>query len=671
MSDELYFKDTCGVYPILKAPVLFILLGERGKEAFPFLRKTRDSMGDSVQMLQIAVPQYKIQDADVEFVDILEAAYKDAISCALENTIIPALKSIGYSAKGMISVNVVVDMDDEQSEKLEEISEYIYSHLTTVFENCVDFYFYCFNAVKFGKEKKTIFKSAVIQSIHNLYEKHKQYSWIKLVYVVSDLNENDIYLSDNLEKKYLALTLNTFLQAGYRVDANAPVFDSTVYADRSCQKRELVFHALGCSPVVLNTELLETYFRWKIVEYFKESGWDDLDTLKNILLCMDSEMQIVEEAFEKFFPHYEENLEYIAYNKNAFGKGSKIYTNRSCLNRLYSNNHQKYYEQNISDVFHDKFRVELEDNKRNLEGRFCKAVIMGEINPFSLDNYKILAEELEGRIHRTEKEINELKQELYYWEDREVSVRIGQLSGIRAFDHIRRKKIREWAEHKRKILIQDGIVRYLHMERNSVLKMSEIALKCRKTAEDYMNKLQSSFSRLERSAFTYQTYCFELYYSNKVNEIMEENITDQEKRRLYISLCEYMLDARNSTARFETEMKQFVKVFCRQGKISRHLTEEIQDRMEMAKQSGTEEVLKQLYLSMAEAKNVDLRVIGGERSGENDICCFAGPSDNELISFLNRYKDKDPRVRVFAVEQLNVPVVLYFKFNIPGNNIRI
>ena len=233
MSDELYFKDTCGVYPILKAPVLFILLGERGKEAFPFLRKTRDSMGDSVQMLQIAVPQYKIQDADVEFVDILEAAYKDAISCALENTIIPALKSIGYSAKGMISVNVVVDMDDEQSEKLEEISEYIYSHLTTVFENCVDFYFYCFNAVKFGKEKKTIFKSAVIQSIHNLYEKYKQYSWIKLVYVVSDLNENDIYLSDNLEKKYLALTLNTFLQAGYRVDAKAPVFDSTVYRSRT------------------------------------------------------------------------------------------------------------------------------------------------------------------------------------------------------------------------------------------------------------------------------------------------------------------------------------------------------------------------------------------------------------------------------------------------------
>ena len=54
---------------------------------------------------------------------------------------------------------------------------------------------------------------------------------------------------------------------------------------------------------------------------------------------------------------------------------------------------------------------------------------------------------------------------------------------------------------------------------------------------------------------------------------------------------------------------------------------------------------------------------------------YACSADNmnvdELISFLNRYKDKDPRVRVFAVEQLNVPVVLYFKFNIPGNNIRI
>lgn len=671
MSNELYFKDVCGVYPILKAPVLFILLGERGKEAFPFLRKTRDSMGDSVQMLQIAVPQYKIQDADVEFVDILNVTYVDEISCALENTIIPALKSVGYSAKGMINVNVIVDMDDRQPVKLEEISEYIYSHLITVFENCVDFYFYCFNAVKFGKKKKTISKSAVIQTIRKLYEKHKQYSWIKLVYVVSDLNENDIYLSDNLEKKYLALTLNTFLQAGYRVNANAPVFDSTFYADRSNQKRELVFQAIGCSPIVLNRELLETYFRWKIVEYFKECRWDDLDTLKNILLSMGSEMQTVEEAFEKFFPHYEENLEYIAYNKNAFTKGSKVYTNRSCLNRLYSNNHQEYYEQNISNVFHDKFRVELEDNKRNLEGRFYKAVLMGKINPFSLDNYKILAEELEGKIHSTEKKINELKQELYSWEDKEVSVQTMLLPGIRAFDQIRRKKIREWADHNRKILIQDGIVRYLHMERDSVLKMSEIALNCRKTAEDYMNKLQSSFSRLERNAFTYQTVHFETYYSNKVNETMKENITDQEKRRLYISLCEYMLDARNSAARFETEMKQFVKAFCRQGKISWHLTEELQDRMEITSQSGAEDVLAQLYLSTAEAENVDLRVIGGERSGENDICCFAGPSDNELISFLNRYKDKDPRVRVLAVEQLNVPVVLYFKFNIPGNNIRI
>lgn len=104
MQDEFYLKDVCDVYPIIKSPVLFVVLGEKGKEAFPFLKKIRGGLGDSVQIIQIAPEEYKIQDPEVEFADSRKDAvqWKEEINSALENTIIPILKTTSYTMKGMI-----------------------------------------------------------------------------------------------------------------------------------------------------------------------------------------------------------------------------------------------------------------------------------------------------------------------------------------------------------------------------------------------------------------------------------------------------------------------------------------------------------------------------------------------------------------------------------------
>ena len=673
MQDEFYLKDVCDVYPILKSPVLFVVLGEKGKEAFPFLKKIRGGLGDSVQIIQIAPEEYKIQDPEVEFADSRKDAvqWKEEINSALENTIIPILKTTSYTMKGMISVNVLVDVDDDESVKVREISEHIYEHLAAVYENSVDFYFYCFTAVKFKKEKRPVTNLEVIRNIREMYYAQQKDGWVRLVYMVSDLNEDDIYLSNNLEKKYLALTLNTFLQAGYHVDSNAAIFDSFIFADRMNIDKEFVFQAIGCAPLTLNTELLETYFRWKLIQYFSKQDWDDMNVLKNIFSSLEVERQTVEEAFEKIFPGYYENLEYIAFNKNAFSQSPGKYSNRVFMRRIYNNNYQQYYEENILTSFQDKFKVELGDNKRTLEGLFFKAVRSGKINPFHVDNYKKLANQMEITIHEMENELHELEKRLISWEDMLVSVNKIPFFRSGRINRLRRKKMKEWAEYRREILIQDATTRYLHMEREAVLKMAQVVDKCKRTAENYINNFRSRFSRLERSAFSYQTDYFEIYYSEKVRETMENGITEQEKNKLYVSFCQYMLDEKNNSVLFEEEMAEFLQIFWRQGNIKKELVEEILDRMKASNQKNVEDVLTQLYFSTIEAKNVNLRVIGLKSREENEICCFMGPSDNEFISFLSRYKQKDGRVRVLVVEQLFIPVVLYFKFNIPENEIRI
>lgn len=668
MVDEFYLKDVCDIYPMLKSPVLFIMLGERGKEAFPFLEKTRGGMGDSIQMLQIASPEYKVQDPNVEYININASDWEENISWALENTIIPILKASSYTMKGMISVNVLVDVDDQESFKLEELSKHIYGHLISSFENSVDFYFYCFAAVKFKRDKSFVVKSKVMDTIKELYVSN---DWVRLAYVVSDLNEDDVYLSNNLEKKYLALTLNTFLQAGYHINPDDSIFDSVLFAEKNNPGRNVVFQAIGCAPLTLNTELLETYFKWQLVQYYIDRKLDDFSILKNIFPSLGAEKHIVTESFEKNFPNYYENAEYIAYNRSAFHNSSRKCSNRALLRRLYNNSHQEYYEQNVLSIFEDKFKVELGDNGRSLEGQFLKAIREGHVNLFNLMDYEKKRSELESEIRRIEDEKRRLEREFQLWEDSSITIVRFPLFKTGRFSRIRRKKIQEWLDYKKKILIQDSIIRYLHMERDCVLKMLEISAECRKVAENYLNASKSNFSRLERSAFTYQTDNFKEYYSLKVKETMEHSITEQEKQKLYICLCRYMLDEKNCFSVFETGMKDFLKVFWRQGTIKENLVEEILDRMKVMKQKNAHDVLIQLYRSTIDAKNVNLRVIKSGTGNENDVCCFLGPSDNEFISFLRRYKEKDSHVRVLVVEQLTAPVVLYFKFNISENEIRI
>ena len=101
-----------------------------------------------------------------------------------------------------------------------------------------------------------------------------------------------------------------------------------------------------------------------------------------------------------------------------------------------------------------------------------------------------------------------------------------------------------------------------------------------------------------------------------------------------------MLDEKNNSVLFEEEMAEFLQIFWRQGNIKKELVEEILDRMKASNQKNVEDVLTQLYFSTIEAKNVNLRVIGLKSREENEICCFMGPSDNEFISFLSRYKQK-------------------------------
>ena len=668
MMDEFYLKDVCDIYPMLKSPVLFVLLGERGKEAFPFLKRTHGGMGDAIQMLQIAAPEYKVQDPSVEFVNIQNADWKDNIDKALENNIIPVLKTTSYTMKGMISVNVLIDLDDKDSYNLEEISEHIYSHLVPAFENGVDFYFYCFTAVKFTKERSPIIKSKVIEKIQKLHEPN---DWVKLVYVVSDLNEDDVYSSNNIAKKYLALVLNTYLQAGYHVDPDASLFDSFVFADKDNPTRDFVFQAIGCAPLELNTDLMKTFFKMRITQYMMEHSMDDQGTLKNIFSSLGAERHIVSETFENAFPRYYDSAEYIAYNQKAMGNISKTFSNRTWLRRIFNNNHQEYFENNISVVFLEKLKVAIGDNSRNLEGQFRKAIEKGQMNPFHIANYEQLAQDLETTIHDLEAESAQLELELRDWEDKSSSLNKYLVFGDKMMNRFRRRKIKEWLELKRKIAIQEGVVRYTHMERDCIIRMLELAKECQHVAENYVNGCKSSFSKLERAAFSYQTDHFDDYYTAKTSDAMEHHITEQEKQKLYTVFCKFMLDEKNGFSQFNAVLEEFIKgEFWRQAKVKNHLVEEILDRMRATRQKSTDDVLTQLYISTVEAKNVDLRVIG-THSGDNDICCFMGPSDNELISFLQRYKQKDSRVRVLVVEQLTTPVVLYFKFNISDNEIRI
>ena len=398
---------------------------------------------------------------------------------------------------------------------------------------------------------------------------------------------------------------------------------------------------------------------------------DDERVLKDVFTSLGVEKQIVTETFDSAIPNYYVSAEHIAYNRAALRNTSENFDNRTWLSRIFNNNHQEYFENNVSNVFKEKLRVAIGDNSRKLEGQFRKLIERGQMNPFDIANYEDLKHELEKTIHSLEEKNKELISELRSWEDSLSFVKDYLFIGNKMRNRFRKRKIREWLSLKRKIAIHEGIIRYTHMERDCVIRMIELAKECQHTAEKYKSRCNNSYSRLFRAAFYYQTDHFEDYYTSKTSEAMEHQITDQEKQKLFISFCKYMLDEEYGFTQFDTTLEEFIMgEFWSQAKIKNRLVEEILDRMRATKQRSTDDVLTQLYISTVEAKNVDLRVIGSHKA-DNDVCCFMGPSDNELISFLKRYKQKDHGVRVFVVEQLTTPVVLYFKFNISDNEIRI
>ena len=668
MMDEYYLKDVCDAYPMLKSPVLFVLLGKRGKEALPFLKRTHGGMGDAVQMLQVADPKYKVQDPYVEFVNICAADWKDSINKTFENTIIPILKKNSYTMRGMINVNVLIDLDDENPGKLEELSDHIYDHLEKAFENSVDFYFYCFTAVRFTTNKRMIIDNSVIEIIQELY---KTKDWVKLVYVLSDLNENDVYSSNNNAKKYLALVLNTYLQAGYHMDPDASMFDSYVFADNNNPPRKFLFQAMGCAPLELDTDLLKVFFKMQITQYLMEYPIDDQRTVERIFSCLGTEELIVTKTFNNVSRKYLRGAEYIAYDQDALRNVSSSFNNHQWLIHIFNNHHEKYFEDHASEKFAKELRTIIEKDGRALEREFKEAIERGEINPFHIANYEKLVQDLEKTIHTLELKTTEIKSELSSWEKSTSSVKKYLIFNDKMMNRFRLRIIKEWLELKKRIAIHEGVIQYMLMERDQVIRMIEFAKEYQHTAEKYKNSCKRSFSKLERAAFCYQTDHFEEYYTAKTNEALEHNIPVQEKQRVFTSFCKYMLDERNSFYQFDTTMEEFISgEFWRQARIKNYLIEEILDRMRVIRQKNADDVLTQLYISTVEAKNVDLRVIGTSRN-YNDICCFMGPSDNEFISFLKRYKQKDQRVHVLVVEQLITPVVLYFKFNIPNYEIRI
>lgn len=666
--DDFYLKDVCDIYPLLKSPVLFVLLGERGKEAFPFLIRTHGGMGDAIQMLQVAAPKYKVQDPSVEFVNIRSADWKNNISKALANTIIPVLKTNSYTMKGVITVNVLIDLQEEDYHYLEELSTHIYSHLYASFDGGIDFYFYCFAAVKFTKERSLINESKVIQEIRNL---HESADWVRLVYVISDLNEEDVYSLHNLSRKYLALALNTYLQAGYHVTPDASLFDSYLFSERVNPKHKFVFKAIGCAPLELNTDLMKTFFKMRITQYMMKRSIDNKGTLENIVSALGTEAHIITETFENTFPDYLVSAEHIAYNKTALIYPSTSQSNRTWLKRIFNNNQKTFFEDNISIKFAEKVKVAIGDNSRCLEGQFRKAIERGEMNPFQTEDFEELAQKLETDIHGLEADAARLRSELRAWEDSSSSVNEISVLGDKMMNRFRKRIIREWLELKREIAIKEGVIGYTHMERDCVIRMIALAKECQCVAENYVNACKRKYSKLERSAFSYQTDHFEEYYDVKTNEAMEHSITEQEKQKLYTSFCGFMLDEKNGFSEFNASMDDFIDgEFWRQAKVKNQLIEEILDRMRATSQKNIDDVLTRLYVSAVEAKNVDLRVIGTYTS-DMDICCFMGPSDNQFISFLQRYKQRDSRVHLLVVEQLTTPVVLYFKFNISDCLIRI
>lgn len=664
---DYYLKEVCDVYPMLKAPVLFVLLGERGREAFPFLERTHGGMGDAIQMLQVAIPEYRINSSSVEFVDIQDRNWKVNISKALENTIIPVLKTNCYTCKGMINVNVLIDLNDRDFLNLEEISDHIYTHLISAFENSVEFYFYCFTAVRFKIRRLSINKSKTIEEIRKIYEKN---DWVKLVYVVSDLNEEDVYSSYNIAGKYLAMVLNTYIQAGYHVDPDAKIFDNYIFAIKDNPERSFVLQAIGCAPLELDTDLMKTFFKLKISQYLKEHAIDDQGTLKNIFSSLDVESHVTD-IFENTFPNYYDSAEHIAYNPRALSNASKDFCNRTWLSRIFNDSHQEYFENNISAVFTEKIEMNIGDESRKIEEQFRKAIEKGQINPFNINNYDKLAQDLEIKIHTLEAELSQLHSELRTWEDAVSSVNEYLLFSDKMMNRFRRKKIIEWLELNRKIAIHEGVVRYTHMKRDSVIRMIGVAKECQQVAENYINGCKRSYSKQERAAFSYQTDHFNEYYTLITDDTMNHHITVQEKTSLYISFCKYMIDEKNEFSQFNSLLEEFIcGEFWRQAKIKNNLIAEIKERMRATRQKNIDDVFIQLYSSTVEAKNVDLRVISLHKS-DNDVCCFMGPSDNEFISFLHRYKQEDTKVHVLVVEQLITPVVLYLKFNIPSNEIRI
>lgn len=674
MKDDYYLKDVCEVRPGLKSPVLFVLLGKRGKEAFPFLERTRVSMGDAIQMLQIADSYYRVQDSSVKFVDIYSVNWQDDINGALENSIIPTLKTNRYENRDRINVDFVIDLNDEDSiNNLEEISNHIYSHLANSFVNSVEYYFYCFTAVKFSKDRSPISKSEVIKKIKKKY--HPNYDpkneRAGLVFVVSDLNEYDVYSPSNNSKKYLAIALNTYYQAGYRVNPKDSIFDEYSFAVKHSPTRDFGFQAIGCAPLELNRDLLKYFFKLRITEYLIQNPISEHGILEDIFPATGNEKHVITKAFDDIFPNYYDSAEYIAYNQNAFRNVSDDISNRNWLRRIFGNNHQEYFENNVSVTFFERVKTLIVNNEKKLKEQFRKSMEKGEMNPFHLAKFDTFVEELEKSIHMLEEEAAQLYSDYHSWEDSLRAVNKYIVFGDKMTNRFRRRIIKEWLRRKRRIAIQEGLVNYKHMERDCILIMREMAKECQQVAEKYVNSCKNTYFRLEKAAFKYQTEQFDEYYSSKTKETMERHITEHEKKTLYIAFCKYMIDEKNSISQFNTTLEGFINgTFWRQADIKNRLVEEILDRMKATGQRNIEDVFTQLYTSVVEANNVDLRVFPLNTT-DNDACCFMGPSDNMFISFLQKNKQEDPRIRVLILDQLTIPVALYIKFNIQEGNIII
>lgn len=667
--DDFYIKEQCDVSPMLRTPVLFVLFGERGKEVFPFLRRTQESLDNALQILQVAEAEHKILDPLVEYVGTgNDPTFGKMVQQAMANSLIPRLKSSAYTMQGTICVNVVVDLKAEIPQYFEQILQVICKILEIHFENSVDLYFYCVSSAKFDTKRPDINHLKLIEKIENL--RGLQEDWVKLVYILSDLNEVDVYSTNNIQKKYLALVLNTYLQAGYHTKPGEDVFDGYVFASSHAGTDDFLFQALGCAPLELDTDMMEAYFKKEIIGMLENESVDDEDVLKNIFSAYGEEENIVKETFESTFPYYLESAEFIAYNKEVLRNAGEDGSNRVWLKRVFNDNEQEFFDRNISAKFYERFRVVIENNHRECERKFTNALVCGKLNPFQLPHFQERIDALDKIIKEKEKTKAEQMKTLREWESKNRKAPSSFFLLDRRMNKFRRKLIQKWFKLKQRQLILDGEIRYLTMERDSIENMTNRAKSYSESASGYLMKCENTYSRINNKAFDHQKVNFESHYSVKIKEAMDNRITVQERLDIFSDFCKYMIDPKSKEIDFMNSLESFVyNKLWKKAEIQTQLVEELWDRMGAASQNNKDDVLVQLYQSIIESMNVDLRIVSAEQ--KSSVCCIMGPSDNEFISFLHRYKQRDARIYVAAVEQLRIPVALYFKFNISPNEIRI